>query len=113
LCSFYFCAGVSCGNRFSVLRELGGTNVAQFSLKKNFLHFSKIHLVLSGPFDAVFVWNYLSDDATFIYVGTRTPIRSTRSPTLNDGMAAHPIPGGSRTKYCAPAAYLLQAALAA
>ena len=30
---------------------------------KSFLHFSKIHLVLGRPVDAVFVWNHLSDDA--------------------------------------------------
>src|SRR5215831_21225226 len=41
----------------------GGLNPAQFRLIKSPFYFSKTHFVLSGPFNAVFVWNDLSDDA--------------------------------------------------
>jgi hypothetical protein len=62
-------------------------------LIKSFLRFSKIHLVLGRPVDAVFGITLVTMP-TCIHIGTRTPIRSTRSPTLKSGMAAHPIPGG-------------------
>jgi hypothetical protein len=38
-------------------------NEAQFILVKSPLHFSELHVVLTSPFDAVLVWNHLSDDA--------------------------------------------------
>src|SRR5215472_9659923 len=41
----------------------GDLNPAQFRLIKSSFYFSKTHFVLSGPFNAVFVWNDLSDDA--------------------------------------------------
>jgi hypothetical protein len=87
-----------------------GLNEAQFSLIKSFLHFSKIHLVLGGPVDAVFVWNHLSDDADL------HPYRNENTDSLDTITDLERRHGGTsytgRHSKCCPAAYLLRASLA-